>query len=77
MKVIMMTKVSTMHMVVDPILDLMMGVQEEVLQNEDDEVPVLIHLMEKIQMEVMILSIPMSRYHVGKLTKLWFLLSPR
>ena len=29
MKVIMMTKVSTMHMVVDPILDLMMGVQEE------------------------------------------------
>ena len=77
MKVIMTTKVPTMHMVVDAILDLMMGVQEEVLPNEDDEVPVLIHRMEKIQMEVMTLNIPMSRFHVGKLTKSWFLLSPR
>ena len=52
MKVIMMMKVSTTRMVEGPILDLMMGVQEKVLQDEDDEVPVLIHLMEKIQMEV-------------------------
>eukprot|EP00439_Symbiodinium_sp_Y106_P050431 s6773_g6.t1 len=43
-KVIMMMKVSTTHMVEGPILDLMMGVQEKVLQDEDDEVPVLIHL---------------------------------
>ena len=77
MKVIMMMKVSTTRMVEGPILDLMMGVQEKVLQDEDDEVPVLIHLMEKIQMEVTTLSIPMSRYHVGKLTKSWFPLSPR
>eukprot|EP00439_Symbiodinium_sp_Y106_P061029 s1523_g9.t1 len=55
MKVITTTKVPTMHMVVDTILDLMMGVEEEVLQNEDDEVPVLIHRMEKIQMEVPVL----------------------
>ena len=57
MKVIMMMKVSTTRMVEGPILDLMMGVQEKVLQDEDDEVPVLIHLMEKIQMEVTTLSL--------------------
>ena len=77
MKVIMTTKVPAMHIAVDPFLDLMMGVQEEVLQNEDDEVLVLTHRMEKIQMEVMTLNIPMSRFHVGKLTKSWFLLFPR
>ena len=35
MKVIMMMKVSATHMVEDLILDLMMGVQEEVLQDEE------------------------------------------
>ena len=42
-----------------------------------DGVLVMTHLMEKIQMEGTTLSTPMSRYHVVRLTKSWFLLSPR
>ena len=61
----------------DPTLNLMMRIQEKVLRDEVDGVPVLVHLTEKIQMEETTLSIPLSRYHVVKPTKSWYLLSPR